>query len=123
MSSPWRRLNFFLSRPGAGRYTYICEHTANLGQDSTSFNYGAGGPKKVGVSKNSSLLKAIPDESNHDEGQRGKDEVVSQVVKQAMLSSNVEVQYNKALINSNGNTSGFLNNSIIFMNYKLPNLG
>ncbi|KAL1359044.1 hypothetical protein HN51_004285 [Arachis hypogaea] len=78
--------------------------------------------KNNGVSKSSSLLKATTPQSNHQE-QQGKDEVIGQVVKQAMFSSNVEVQYNKGLINSTGNTTGFLNNSIIFMNYKLPNLG
>ncbi|MED6111208.1 hypothetical protein PIB30_050367 [Stylosanthes scabra] len=79
--------------------------------------------RATGVPKNSSLMlkPTTPIESNHEE-QKGKDEVVSQVVKQAMLSSNVEVQYNKGLINSTGNISGFLNNCIIFMNYKLPNL-
>ncbi|MED6156768.1 hypothetical protein PIB30_017580 [Stylosanthes scabra] len=100
----------------------LCSHCNN-----NNNNNNVIGPKKaIGVTKNSSLLKGTtPIQSNHED-QKGKDEVVvSQVVKQAMLSSNnVEVQYNKGLINSTGNTSGFLNNSIIFMNYnKLPNLG
>ncbi|MED6156771.1 hypothetical protein PIB30_017583 [Stylosanthes scabra] len=113
--------NHNLGEDSTSFYSGTAPYTYTYGQDSTSFYSGAGGPKKVGVSKKSSLLKAFP-ESNHDEGQRRKDEVVSQVVKQAMLSSNARVQHNKGLINSNGNTSGFLNHCIIFMNYKLPNL-
>ncbi|MED6111209.1 hypothetical protein PIB30_050367 [Stylosanthes scabra] len=99
---------------------HLCSHCCN-----NNNNNNNGSKKAIGVTKNSSLLKGTtPIQSNHED-QKGKDEVVvSQVVKQAMLSSNVEVQYNKGLINSTGNTSGFLNNSIIFMNYnKLPNLG